>query len=379
MSVSSTYLLYKPHYHLFTHPRSSRRTKTFAQHFRNSISSSNHLSKVLPLEAGTKILLPPTSHSHVRRDRPPLSRHIGPLPSSRSSRSIHSEPSWQGRPLRLDLCPHLPFSPPRRFGYYHQYGNANSSGTGASIINSIAVSPLLLAAYGILHEAYDCPKQSFQCATASFFHNDNSSSNHTIRNKDSPLFGIWVQLIVHLVTYGAIGPAATGGTSLTSAHPDPKKAGLLKGAVIIFATVWLLLVALAMYSIRFKRENVQSTNVSFEHSANRTYQFLTWPILLQLLYGLLCAIPFIGIRISYSVITAFVKSKTLNAATGSIVVRIFLQVVPELLAVLCFVVVGLVTHRIYSSSRSRSPAVIEESSGTYLMRNRPKSSGGRRG
>ncbi len=64
----------------------------------------------------------------------------------------------------------------------------------------------------------------------------------------------------------------------------------------------------------------------------------------QLLYAVLFSLPFAGIRMVYSVVSILAPSKNLNPTNGAIGFRVGLSFIPELIAILAFVYVGLATH-----------------------------------
>lgn len=63
----------------------------------------------------------------------------------------------------------------------------------------------------------------------------------------------------------------------------------------------------------------------------------------QLLYAVLLSLPFIGIRMMYSVISILAPSKSLNPTSGSVGIRVGLSFIPELIAMLALVYAGLAT------------------------------------
>jgi hypothetical protein len=67
-------------------------------------------------------------------------------------------------------------------------------------------------------------------------------------------------------------------------------------------------------------------------------------LLTQILYAVLFSLPFTGIRMMYGVVSILAPSKNLNPTNGAIGFRISLSFIPELIAILAFVYVGLATH-----------------------------------
>lgn len=66
---------------------------------------------------------------------------------------------------------------------------------------------------------------------------------------------------------------------------------------------------------------------------------------LQLLFGVLLALVFIGARVIYSLVTFISQSwNSFNFESGSLAVRVVLELLMELLATLIFITVGWITR-----------------------------------
>lgn len=77
------------------------------------------------------------------------------------------------------------------------------------------------------------------------------------------------------------------------------------------------------------------------------FHLVSWQlslIKLKILYALLFSLPFIGLRMMYSVISILAPSSSLNPIGGAIGLRIGLSFMPELISVLAYIYAGLVTH-----------------------------------
>jgi len=68
-----------------------------------------------------------------------------------------------------------------------------------------------------------------------------------------------------------------------------------------------------------------------------------------LLYGVIFALPFIGLRTVYAVCTVFVTSPGFSS---SLAAKVCLSVVPEMIVTLGFIVVGVATRDIKASARN---------------------------
>ena len=74
--------------------------------------------------------------------------------------------------------------------------------------------------------------------------------------------------------------------------------------------------------------------------------------MLQLLKTVFIALVLIAIRVIYAVVSAFVRSPTVNPITGNLAIRVCLNVLPELLVTILFVVVGLKTIAITKEEKT---------------------------
>ncbi|CAK42755.1 hypothetical protein CBS63078_3986 [Aspergillus niger] len=171
----------------------------------------------------------------------------------------------------------------------------NEINTTAAILNGIGLSPLLMAAMGLLHEA-----------------------NHSIHRFLPPFLNLWGFLITHMVVAGGIGLAAASSGNET----------LLRVGMIVFATGWTLVAVLIWFSYG---ANAHSRRLGEER---------------QLLFAITVAMPLIGVRIVYAIVTAFTSS---NLEGGSLAVRVIFGTIPEYLVMLIYVGVGIVTRNLVRS------------------------------
>ncbi|RAK95444.1 uncharacterized protein BO80DRAFT_497765 [Aspergillus ibericus CBS 121593] len=165
----------------------------------------------------------------------------------------------------------------------------------AAIINGIGLSPLLMAATGLLHEA-----------------------NHSIRKHLPALLNIWGYLITHIVIAGGIGLAAASKGNET----------LLHVGLIIFATGWVFVGALVWFS---RTVDAHSRRLGEER---------------QILLAVTISMPLIGVRIIYAIATAFATD---SFDGGSLPVRIIFGTLPEYLVMLLYVGVGIATRNLARS------------------------------
>ncbi|GLB08848.1 hypothetical protein AtubIFM57258_004757 [Aspergillus tubingensis] len=167
--------------------------------------------------------------------------------------------------------------------------------TTAAILNGIGLSPLLMAAMGLLHEA-----------------------NHSIHRFLPSFLNLWGFLITHMVVAGGIGLAAASSGNET----------LLRVGMVVFATGWTMVAVLIWFSYG---ANAHSRRLGEER---------------QLLSAITVAMPLIGVRIVYAIVTAFTSS---NLEGGSLAVRVIFGTIPEYLVMLVYVGVGVVTRNLARS------------------------------
>ncbi|KAF3393828.1 hypothetical protein F1880_005199 [Penicillium rolfsii] len=184
---------------------------------------------------------------------------------------------------------------------YHALSTTGKPSTSASIISSIGLSPLLLAALGMLHEI-----------------------NHSIPASLPVFLGPFSLLVPHLVIAGGIGLAAASGTNL---H-------LLEVGLVIFATGWLIVLGLVILSAR----------ANARHPGRGPEKKLLWATEI--------AMPLIGIRILYAIVIVF---KDHHASGGGLVVKIILGTIPEFLVMISYLSAGLVTRNLARDRGEKGP------------------------
>lgn len=115
-------------------------------------------------------------------------------------------------------------------------GMALSNSPSAMIVGNIGLSPLLLGASGIFHEAYESPRQrQYRIIT-----NKSCSFEYLNRERNAKVQLIMV-LMFHMLVVGATALVAAGGSALQKAEPDASAAALLKAGMGVFLLAWVLL------------------------------------------------------------------------------------------------------------------------------------------
>ncbi|EQB53215.1 hypothetical protein CGLO_07095 [Colletotrichum gloeosporioides Cg-14] len=193
-------------------------------------------------------------------------------------------------------------------------GDPQSS--GATIVSSVGLSPLLLALSGVLHEAR-------------FYH--TSLSKRSANHKRDLIF----VLMFHMFTMLGVVLIAIGMSRLMKhASPDNVSKGwtLAKvGAVILFLS-WVALAAGAAFTA-FQ---------GYIRSAGRPQKKAA----VVLLAAVLFALPFVGVRVIATLAYVVSENSSLSAATGSVMVKVWLYLFEELAATLILVINGALARNV---------------------------------
>lgn len=107
---------------------------------------------------------------------------------------------------------------------------------------------------------------------------------------------------------------------------------------------------------------VSFINLAFMTMRTATQFPVTEPGERRLGYAILLSLPFIGIRILYSLLTSFSKSPDLNLLTGSVTIWLFMAVLEEMAVVAIFLGIGSTMEGIEKRKwRMQIPAAEDES------------------
>ncbi|PVH85002.1 hypothetical protein DL98DRAFT_584059 [Cadophora sp. DSE1049] len=184
-----------------------------------------------------------------------------------------------------------------------------SKSSSTAIISNMGLSPLLLAMVGILHEAryYRTPKFS---------------------NKIEWLLVI----VIHLIITSGLALVASGASSFGAKEEKNKHDEIfVKIGIMVLVVGWVLVCVWTLISFlpsQYNRDAPIFINGS------------------KLLCAVLFSLPFVCVRLIYSVVSIFSPSKDLNPVSGSLGLRIGLSFLMELITVIGFTLVGLATHGI---------------------------------
>ncbi|BCR89977.1 uncharacterized protein ACHE_51175A [Aspergillus chevalieri] len=184
-------------------------------------------------------------------------------------------------------------------------GVKSSDSAAASIISNIGLSPLLLTTAGILHEA-----------------------------RAYRIFGIdkkleWAQTLFFHILVGAGVALTAAGSAKLQHHDQPidKAEKIIKVGIVILAVCWGILVGWTALSFRAPRGDGPVVRAGT-----------------TMLGSIACCLVLIGVRVFYSLVAICTQAAYLNPRTGTLVIRVVLGFLPELLATLVYICVGIQTR-----------------------------------
>ncbi|KAI1260504.1 hypothetical protein F5Y18DRAFT_405618 [Xylariaceae sp. FL1019] len=152
------------------------------------------------------------------------------------------------------------------------------------------------------------------------------------RNRKLELIGV---VLSHQVVAVAIALVAVGASSL--ANPDKasemaKNEKLVKVGEVLLLLAWLATAVLSTFTAAIA---FRGGFTSVDLSGGKV-----------LIFAMAVAMPFLGIRLLTSLVYFFTNSKSLNPVTGSLGLKIGLQVFEELVISALYLAAGLVTRNV---------------------------------
>ncbi|KAJ6003375.1 hypothetical protein N7451_005922 [Penicillium sp. IBT 35674x] len=177
---------------------------------------------------------------------------------------------------------------------YHYLSTTGHANEAAQIISGIGLSPLLLAALGILHEA-----------------------NHSIQTTLPSILKGPSLLLPHVAILTGIALAAASGG----------KSSLLEAGMIVLTIGWLIIAAFVVMSFRASSSNLRVKDEK------------------KLLWAIMIAMPLIGVRVIYSVAIAFVDGR---ADGGGLPVQVIFGTIPEFIVMIAYIFAGIMTRKLAS-------------------------------
>ncbi|KAK4246258.1 hypothetical protein C7999DRAFT_15588 [Corynascus novoguineensis] len=177
--------------------------------------------------------------------------------------------------------------------------------SSAGTLSSVGLSPLLLAAAGILHEAR-------------FY---RGRVNRTPERTIIAAF--------HLLVIVAVGLVGKGASALQSDHHTSKDISLLNAGIGLLTAAWVILCFWAGVSYIPGQNDASAP-------AHRQGTIL--------LYSVTFSLASFGIRVFYTLVALTTRRPSLSPITGSLAVRVVLSFLPELVATLAFLAAGMWTR-----------------------------------
>ncbi|OCK86058.1 hypothetical protein K432DRAFT_285396 [Lepidopterella palustris CBS 459.81] len=189
----------------------------------------------------------------------------------------------------------------------------------AAILQSVGISPLLMASLGLLKRITE------------EFLIEKGASTSSYRSLAIGL--LQIPCVIALIL------CIIGGTDVGSTNSSDRKTGLthLKEGLIIFAVVWAALWLLTILTVR---------------DWSRIYEGER-----RVLIAVVVAVPLLALRILYGVLSVFVDKGSFSFIGGGIVPRVLLATVEEFLIVIIFIGVGLTVPKFAKQNEGRLETV----------------------
>ncbi|KAJ5771996.1 integral membrane protein [Penicillium odoratum] len=202
-------------------------------------------------------------------------------------------------------------------------GIHDSNSLAANIIQSVGVSPLLLSVDGLIHEArvYRYPSKS-------------------------QILGWSVVIATTSIMAAAIALSIVGALNIYEGHPKPDSYSFWKAGTALIVVLWILQVFWSLFSMLPHKDRAQGLAGQGSTAIHPDFILIFSNDTSQLLQGAFIALLFIGIRVIYTLVAVCTRKKDLSPVTGSTAVRVVLLFLPEALATLTLIVVGLRTRHL---------------------------------
>ena len=192
--------------------------------------------------------------------------------------------------------------------------------TTSAILNSVGLSPLILATAGVLHEA-------------TYY----ATSDRRIR-----FFNVVTQVLIHFLAMGGIALGVVAGVNLSSPQTPNNQYlhdhTLQEAGSILVMLAWLTNVGYAIWLAMFISGLLKRT----ESSGLRKSRIL-W-------LASIVALPFIGVRTCYTVTYAFDHSPSVSPLTASFAIKFVLVFLVQLIAAISLSVGGILTRNFPNSA-----------------------------
>ncbi|KAF4462933.1 C6 zinc finger domain-containing [Fusarium albosuccineum] len=148
----------------------------------------------------------------------------------------------------------------------------------------------------------------------------------------------WVKVLqYHFLVTAGLALLAVGLSGLQSADPTANDAKIVKIGAGILTASWVILMIWSLYTLCWAAASKDN----------------------PLLIAVIVALVFIGIRVIYTLVALTSNEAKLNPATGSLAIRVVLSFLPELIAVIIFLIAGLFSRNIRDLAKGRPEPAYE--------------------
>ncbi|KAM5355074.1 hypothetical protein ACJ41O_001720 [Fusarium nematophilum] len=192
----------------------------------------------------------------------------------------------------------------------------DNPGSGAAIVTSVGLSPLLLAVAGVLHEAR--------------YYHASPEKRRLDAKKETRII-----ILFHMQVVLGIALVAIGMSKLMSGTTQDRINQAWTLAKVGAAVLLLAWLAVAVVAIRGAIAGHLRVKNQTPHNHSP-----------RLLLAVLITLPFVGIRVMATFIYVITENQSLSAMTGTLGARVGLYIFEEITATLIMVGVGIVTRNI---------------------------------
>lgn len=195
------------------------------------------------------------------------------------------------------------------YGIIAGVGQASAPPFFAPVLASIALSPLMVGTAAVLHEWFTTTRVA------------NVEKNQATAQ--------WLLNAFHLIGIFALGQILAGEILLGQGGAPSFARPLLQSGAFLLSVLFLTL-CFATFGLWW-------------HHSKGSSSSLIWSVLL--------ALPFLGLRYVYEVVTAWDDAPDLNQIFGSLTYRAALQVVPQTVALLILIVGAVMARNVNEGTR----------------------------
>ncbi|KAF7896747.1 uncharacterized protein EAF01_009150 [Botrytis porri] len=193
------------------------------------------------------------------------------------------------------------------------------------ILQSVGLSPLFMATYGLLSRTTDIISGYTQVGTPfemqhGGYYKPSNSTSGSLRSR-------FIQLM-HIPTMIALALCIVGGTREFDGTSSKISSGrnLTKIGIAMYIGVYIVQIALVI--VTFK------DHYKIPPGHGRVF----WAVVI--------ANPFLAVRLFYSILAAFTSIKSFSVLDGSALVRLFVAIIEEFTVVALYLLAGLITPKL---------------------------------